>query len=128
MSPSARISALVLAVSGVAAVVLLAQWVIGKVTDPTAHVDIGETAFVIVAVAFAGVAGVGAAGLALGRRWGRVPSRIAAWLLLLGGVGLFLYAVGLLPVGVAWDGFIGGALGVGCAVIVLRGVPTEARC
>lgn len=115
------------ALVSLSAVVLLAQWLIGKLAQPGARFDIAEWPFVIVGAAVALLPLVAAIGLVREHSFGIRLGRIAASLIsVVGGLAL-LVALAQLSMGVAWTLLIGGIVLLVGAVFALRTVTGMAR-
>lgn len=99
---------------------LLAQWFVMKLTQPAAHMDIGEWPFVITGAVLALLPLVAAVGLIRRRPLGARLGWVSAYLIaIVGGLAL-LMALAQLTMGVAWTLLLGGGLMLIGAVLALR--------
>ncbi|HEX7171256.1 MAG TPA: hypothetical protein VF365_01470 [Candidatus Limnocylindria bacterium] len=102
------------------AVLLLGQWLIAKLTQPGARIDIAEWPFVIVGAAIALLPLIAGIGLVREHSFGIRLGRIAAYLIGVVGALALLVALAQLSMGVAWTLLIGGGVLLVGAVFALR--------
>jgi hypothetical protein len=115
------------ALASLGALALVIQWLVAKLSQPAARIDIAEWPFVAVGVALGLLPLLAAVGLVLRRPFGRRLGRISAYLIaIVGGLAL-LMALAQLTMGVAWTLLIGGGLAVGGAVWALRTLRSDSQ-
>jgi hypothetical protein len=111
------------ALASLGALALLVQWLIGKLTQPAARIDIAEWPFLAAGAGLAVLPLVAAAGLLLRRPFGWRVGRLSAYLIAIAGGLALLMGLAQLTMGVAWTLLIGGGLaliGAVWALLVLR--------